>query len=280
MLFTLDSGVRGDRALVAVGTAYVISGFGLLFARVVQASRILPRGMDPLQLEPWAQAGTLLAAGSFIALAQLADFLYAPTDYILINRLISPGTVAYYAPAVQIDAGLFVVVGALAAVLLPKAALAHTSGDVATLRTYYVRGTLLSAALLVAASLAVYFLSPWIFRLWLGNPMPQTQAILPLVLIHTVVGGSAGVGRSILLGMGKVKPFAAAALVAGVANVVLSFVFVKYFALGLNGIVYGTLAAVIGRCVLWQPWFVLRTLQREAATPQAEPAVPVPPQPL
>jgi Na+-driven multidrug efflux pump len=64
--------------------------------------------------------------------------------------------------------------------------------------------------------------------------------------------------------MGKVKPFAIAALVAGVANVVLSYVFVKYFDLGLKGIVYGTIVAVVGRAVLWQPWYVLRTLKREA----------------
>ena len=39
--------------------------------------------------------------------------------------------------------------------------------------------------------------------------MRPTQAILPLVLIHTVIGGSAAVGRSILQGMGRVKAFTA-----------------------------------------------------------------------
>jgi O-antigen/teichoic acid export membrane protein len=206
----------------------------------------------------------LLALGALVSLAQVADFLYAPTDYILINRLISPRAVAYYAPAVQIDAALLLVVGAISTVLLPKAAVAHTAGDHAALRRYFVRGTLVSGGLLLLAGACVYFLSPWIFRLWLGDALPQTQAILPLVLVHTVVGGSSGVGRAILLGMGKVKPFAIAALVAGVANVVLSYTFVKVFGLGLNGIVYGTIVAVVGRCVLWQPWYVLRALWRES----------------
>jgi len=91
--------------------------------------------------------------------------------------------------------------------------------------------------------------------------MPDTQVILPLLLIHTVVGGSSAVGRSILLGMGKVKPFTMAVLIAGVSNVILSYVFVRYAGLGLKGIVLGTICAVVGRCAIWQPWFVWKSLK-------------------
>ena len=45
--------------------------------------------------------------------------------------------------------------------------------------------------------------------------MPETRAILPLVLFSTIAGGSSAVGRSVLLAMGKVKPFTAAVLIAG-----------------------------------------------------------------
>jgi O-antigen/teichoic acid export membrane protein len=273
----------GAPALEAAAVGYGISGALLFVLRALAAewhARLLTGG-HPLRFEGPTVA-RLLTIGSLVAIGQLADFLYAPIDYVLINRLISPGTVSRYAPAVQIDAGLLLLVGALSVVLLPKSAMAHGARDVARLRRYYVKGTLASAALLLGAGLGVYLFSGWIFRLWLGDPMPQTQAILPLVLIHTVVGGSAGVGRAILLGMGKVKPFAVAALVAGAANVVLSFVFVRYFGLGLPGIVYGTIVAVIGRCVLWQPWYVLRTLRREAEGPGFDETSlnAVPPEPL
>src|SRR5678815_5674396 len=134
------------------------------------------------------------------------------------------------------------------------------SGDAATVRRYYLRGTLGSTALLAVAAAAVWALSPWIFRLWLGRDMPETRAILPLVLIHTVVGGSSAVGRSILLGMGKVKPFTASVLMAGVGNVVLSYGFVVFCGWGLTGIVLGTIIAVVARAGIWMPWYVLRTL--------------------
>ena len=41
---------------------------------------------------------------------------------------------------------------------------------------------------------------------------------------------------------------------AGVANVSLSYIFVRHLHLGLPGIVYGTLIAVVGRCAVWMPW--------------------------
>jgi O-antigen/teichoic acid export membrane protein len=204
----------------------------------------------------------LLAFGCFVALAEMADFLYAPTDYILIDRLLRPIDVASYAPAVQIDGALLLMVLAVADVLLPKTALAHHAGKRDAVRRYYFRGTLATAGILAATSVGAYFTAPLIFKFWLGAKLPTTRAILPLVLIHTVIGGSSAVGRSILLGMGKVRAFTAAVLIAGVINVILSYCFVRYCHWGLRGIILGTIVAVVGRCGVWMPWYVVRTLNR------------------
>ena len=209
----------------------------------------------------------LLGFGLLVSFAQLADFLYAPTDYILINRLLDPAMGSVYAPAVQIDSALLLIVVAIGNVLLPKTVVAHVDGNLSLVRQYYARGTIASMLLLSLAALLVWVLSRQIFTLWLGDPSPATQAILPLILIHTVVGGSSAVGRSILLGMGKVKPFTIAVLVAGVSNVVLSYSFVRFGGMGLSGIVLGTICAVVGRCAIWQPWYVWRCLKQ---SPTAE----------
>jgi O-antigen/teichoic acid export membrane protein len=213
----------------------------------------------------------LLGFGLLVSLAQLADFLYAPTDYWIIRLQLGFEELKTYAPAVQVDGAMLLLVGGLASVLLPKSAAAHVRGNMDALRVYYARGTLASLAMLTTAAVVVWLASPWIFRLWLDDPMPATQAILPLVLIHTVVGGSSAVGRSILLGMGKVWPFTAAALIAGAANVVLSYCLVKFAGLGLNGIVLGTICAVVGRCAVWQPWYIWRSLHSpETRDPKPE----------
>jgi len=204
----------------------------------------------------------LLVYGLLVVAAQLADYLYAPANYILIAKLISTDTVSIYAKAVQIDGGLLLLASAVAAVLLPRTALVHAQGDIRTIRRYYVRGTVATAGLLLVAAVIAWLVSPLAFKIWLGKPAPATCWILRFMLIHTVIGGSSAVGRSILLATGKVKQFTIAVLIAGFTNVFCSFCLVYFFPrLGLVGIVIGTIIAVTGRCLIWLPWYVLRTLR-------------------
>jgi O-antigen/teichoic acid export membrane protein len=248
-----------------VGANFALVSTGVLLVRKWLAESQIGFSKPSMRLADFGTMWRLIRYGGVVVVGQMADFLYAPVACILINRMISPAAVADYSPALQIDAGLMLLVGGLAAVLLPKAALAHAAGDRQLVRRYYLHGTLAGAAMLAAGAAGVWFLSPWIFRLWLNNPMLTAQTILPLVLIHTVIGGSSAVGRSILLGMGKVKAFTATALAAGVANVILSFIFVKYLHLGLRGIVLGTIVVVVARCGVWMPWYVMKVLRQGEA---------------
>jgi O-antigen/teichoic acid export membrane protein len=243
---------------------WLVSAIALMLARVAAAQIVMGRRALAFSVVRFKTIKMLLAFGLLVALAQSADFLYAPTDNILINRFINPITVAVYAPAIQIDAGLLLLVGGIAAVILPKSAIAHAGGDQLRVQRYYVFGTLGSLAILVPAAVCVWIVSPWLFQAWLHDPMPATVAILPMILIHTIVGGSSAVGRSVLLAVGKVRPFTLAVLIAGVSNVLLSFVFVRFCGLGLRGIVLGTILTVVGRCGVWMPWYVMRVLRAEA----------------
>jgi O-antigen/teichoic acid export membrane protein len=245
-------------ALEPIAFLYASSGAGVLIARLILGNRAVGR---PGNLIRPGLMKSLLTYGIVIVAAQLADYLYSPTDYILIDRLLTPFDLAAYAPAVQIDSGLLLLVTGLSAVLLPKAAIAHAGRSTHLLLRYYVRGTIASIGLLAAASAVVWILSPWLFRLWLGSTMPETRLILPLVLMNTVIGGSAAVGRSILLAIGKARAFTISALIAGAVNVVCSYVFVRYLHWGLRGIVLGTVVGVVGRCVMWMPWYVLRSVK-------------------
>lgn len=250
-------GRGGD--LSTVGYCFLLSSLALLLIRVQQTHRIAP--WPQISHADSGEMFHLLAFGVMVMFSQSAEFLYAPVDYIIINRLIAPDIVAHYAPALQIDGALLLLVTAVGAVLLPKAALAHTSGNLALVRKYYIRGTLITAGLLLAAALTTIALAKWIFIAWLGDEMTSTRIILPAVLLHTTMGGSSAVGRSILLGMGKVNPFTTAVLIAGVMNMVLAIIFVHYFGWGLWGIVIATNIVVFCRTILWQPWYVLRQLR-------------------
>ncbi len=252
--------------LLTASTTYAASGLFLLLARTMAVARVVPSCWPPVVVGVNRQVLTrLLSFGSMVLVAQLADYLYAPTDYILINHFFGPMEVAAYAPGVQIDLGLLMLVTGMAGVLLPKSALAHTAGDMSSVRRYFVRGTVASTVVLALAALVVWLAYPLIFHLWFGNRPPDTRRILDLVLICTIVGGSSAVGRSVLLAMGRIKAFSLAALIAGAVNVISSYCFVRYAGFGLRGILYGTVVAVVGRCGVWMPWYVMRTLRDEAS---------------
>ncbi|MGA3067337.1 MAG: oligosaccharide flippase family protein [Tepidisphaeraceae bacterium] len=222
----------------------------------------------------------LLTFGGMVVAAQMADYLYAPTNNILITRLIGWRTVGDYTPAVQIDGGMLLLVSALASVILPRTALAHAAGNHDLVRHYYIRGTLGTGALLLVSAPILWLAAPFLFTQWLGGPLPATCAILPLMLIHTVIGGSSAVGRSILLAIGKVRVFTLSVLIAGVANVVLSYCFVRYLHLGLYGIVLGTIVAVTSRCAVWLPWYTLRVLRQDTTDSPAPLLGTTPPPPI
>jgi O-antigen/teichoic acid export membrane protein len=250
----------------AIGGAYLLAAVISASARATFAYRILhtlPRpDPNPRRLLNPTITKSLLTFGGLVVLAQIADYLYAPTDFLLIRWLIDLKTVAVYAPAVQMDAGIWLLVSGLSTALLPMSATAFGKRDFHQLRRYYLQGTAISFVLLLVVCFLGWIAAPGLFRLWLGNKMKPTQQILPYVLIPTVIGGSAMVGRSILLAIGKVRAFTIAVLVAGLSNVILSYCFVKYFKLGLKGIVLGTIVAAVARCALWTPWYVLRSLHR------------------
>ena len=207
----------------------------------------------------------LLRTGSVLMVAQIADLLYGPANQAMIQSYLSSYALATYAPLLHIDAALLLGVGGLATLLLPKTAVAMGERNPATVRRYYVNGTLASFILLAAGATAAWAFGPTLFKLWFNDPMPATVALLPLVMIHTVIGGSAGVGRSILFGLNRAKAYTAAALIGGVANVGLAILLVTHTSLGLKAIVLATIITVAVRCGIWMPWYILKTLRDESA---------------
>ena len=247
-------------AYAATGGIAALSRWGLAIALVAS---IKPKPQPTLIRERFSGrfAMGLLSFGALVTLGSVADWLYAPIDYVILNRLVDPLAVAVYAPAVQIDAALILLVNAIAAVILPRAAIRHAADDRAGVWREYVRGVVGAAGITLVGALLAWSVSGSLFELWLGDEMVGTQAILPLVLLHTVLGSGGGVGRSTMLAMGRAGTYAASVLAGGLLNIILSVAFV-YAGLGLSGVILGTVISIALRCVLWMPWYIRRALKR------------------
>ena len=204
----------------------------------------------------------LLAGGSFVLLAQIADWLYAPANQILIDRFLGTSVVADYVPAIQVDGAMLLLASGLATVLFPYTATAFHHQKWNDLRIYYLFGTIFSLIILTIGAVVICLIDGWLFTKWFGDPLPATQAILPLVMIHTVAGGSASIGRSVLFGMGRIKPYAIAAIIGGIANVGLAILFLTTTDLGLKGIILATVITVTLRCLIWLPIYTMWSIRQ------------------
>ncbi len=262
----------GSNIAQSAGAAFLVSGLVSTLFRLLAARVVLPMRREPGQrLLPVARS--LLAPAGILILAHFADFLYAPANQILLQHLgRSDSPVADYVPALQIDGALLLLTAAVSTVILPRAARALAIGEVAAVRRLYLVGTASTLAILLLAAIPTALLARWILTTWLG-PSVSAQAVflVPLVLIHTVIGGSSGIGRAVLLAAGKYRTYALAALTAGIANVTLAFLVLRFTSMGPAGIVAVTIATVTARCALWMPWYTIRTLA-QLTGPQLAPA--------
>lgn len=262
----------------AVG-AYLLTGFAVLTLRWCVAVVTSPGLLRPRIGGAASFVGSqLLAPAGLLLLSQLADFCYAPLNQYLIARLQDPTDVAAYAPALQIDAALLLLTSAVGAVLLPHATRALAQGEIAEVRRDYVRGSLASGGVLLVAAIPVAIGSETILRHWLGkNVLPSAAHIVPMVLVHTVIGGTAGIGRAVLLAAGRYRTYALVALAFGVANATGAAIVLKA-GWGVPGVVWVTIVTVSARCLLWMPWYTLRMLARleTAGVAAMEPNAPKP----
>lgn len=256
LLLALPTGQLGH--IESAGWTLLIASAGLLVVRLASSRpwRHRHASGDPLVRR------RLLRFGAAVTLAQLADFLYAPAAHILIRLFVSPPSVlADYSAATQIDAALLLVVAGVGTVLLPRASAAAALGHLDRVRRMYLYATAFAFSMLALAALLTWLLSPWLLPRWFGSTMPGTLAILPLVLVHTVLGGSSVAGRAVLIATGRVRALTWSVLLAGVANVSLGLAVVTLTDLGVRGIIISTILVVAVRCGLWLPWYVLRNSQ-------------------
>src|SRR6185369_8981768 len=68
--------------------SYALSGAFLLWLRLQYARSLAGMMLPQWRLVDEATLRRLTSFGAVVVLAQLADYLYAPTDYILIQRLL------------------------------------------------------------------------------------------------------------------------------------------------------------------------------------------------
>ena len=150
-----------------------------LYAVVVYHA--LPPAPRPARFSGSALIGIWRFAAGMMAITFLA-LLLTQVDKILLSRLLTLETFAYYALAGVVANGLYMLTGPITTALYPRFTELATNGDEVALCALYHEGAQLVTVLMGSAAMVLMVFGDRALRLWTGNPA-LAQKVAPLMAV-------------------------------------------------------------------------------------------------
>lgn len=238
----------GIKALLWASTASTLI---LGIANIVVSARLMkkrlllhPRGFD------WKILKKMYGFGANLQMANLAMWIVQNFDKLILGWIINASATALYDIGAKIVSLLRQVSWVLFAVIIPKASEIHVRRDYAKLYDLYIKGTRFVIVLGLGSVGVLFPFASLLLSLWLGkSPDVGSVAVFQILLVGIMMSVTAGIGSSIIKGMGKPVFETISTSIMACCNVVLSLLLCKTN--GLMGVAWGTsIAAVVGAAIL------------------------------
>ena len=174
------------------------------------------------------------------------------SDALVIGAMQGVESIPFYVVANSLILYVMDFVIAIAAVVSPMATTLSTAGQIDQLRDMFLRWSKVALSLTVMVGLFLIVLGPKFIGVWIDPSYegPSGRVLQILMISSLVFLPIRGVAIPILMGMGKPKTPTIAFLISGVANLVLSVLFIGPF--GLAGVALGTAIPNVGfAIVMW-----------------------------
>ncbi len=248
----LGAGVPGLAVATLIG--------GLLAAAVTW--KVAHQLVPGLRFEHSAVSGervrSILRYSGKKLLAQMADILRFRVDELVTGLCISVSQVTHYSVALRLATLPNDLQGRVMSILNPVFARYIGRDDPDALRRRYWLSLKVSMVLATCAFAGLVLLGKSFIRLWVG---PHYQdAYVPLVLLSGALwlGLCQTPSVNLFYATNTHQRFAYLSLGEGVANLMLSLLFVIHFKLGIAGVALGTLVPMVVTKLLIQPSLALR----------------------
>jgi O-antigen/teichoic acid export membrane protein len=184
---------------------------------------------------------------SFVAM--IAGRLSFYTDAFVIGSAVGAAAITPFSLAFRLVDLAKVVLRSVTTTLTPAVSAREATGDLATVRAYFLHGTRLVLYLVLPVQVGLYVLGRPFLALWLKEPKVVAAAgpTLWILAVTLAVSIAQSVASRVLYGIGRIRLFARVALLEGVANLLLSLALVR--PLGIEGVAWGTTIPHAGFCL-------------------------------
>lgn len=224
---------------LAYGISLVIANIGLSWWFYQGHPELRPKPhLDKQHVNP------LLSVGMQFFTIQIAVLIIFTTDKILITQLLGPEYVTQYDIVFKLF-GLITFAHALISAPLWSAYTdAYHRGDMTWIKRMLHKQLIIFTGIISAIFIMGLLIRP-IVAVWIGPEMPVSQPLVMSIGLFVLVSTWNNIYAMFVNGVGKIKLQLYTAVVAMVANIPLAILFVKWFGLGLSGVVLATVVSLL-----------------------------------
>jgi O-antigen/teichoic acid export membrane protein len=230
-------GFMAGLATVGSFAAVAVTGLAVRLAGTVVCMVLATRGKHGLSWGTHAAdraeiRSMFKPAVSFMAFP-LANALSFQGVTLLVGALFGPIAVALFNTYRTIARVAVQVTAIFSHSLWPEFSRLFGQGAMATVNRLFLRSSLLSAAQSLLLSLILYFLSPWLLRIWTHGAIEFIPSLMVLMLLYAAVGGIWHIPRVLLMATNRHVGLAYWSILAGMLSVGLAWLMGRE--LQLNG---------------------------------------------
>lgn len=224
-LLGLILAVWNEAGLPALAAAFC---GGLLFGEFLAAYFLFvvhrPDLRPAIRLFHWKEAKGILFSGFEFWIAQISTVMLFQTDLLIIARVSGASAVSGYGVSLRLLSLIGAVQSAFTTPLWSAYSEALARKDLPWMRHTYRRSIVWGLVWSVSASVLIAFAAGWLFRMLVTSDIqPDARLLLPMIITE-VINSIGRASAMFLNGIGAIRAQAIFAPVAGILNLVLSWI--------------------------------------------------------
>lgn len=200
----------------------------------------------------------LIGYGSKTLVCQLGDLLRFRLDTVVIAFFLGAALVTPYSIGVRLVEGFAQLVLSSVGMMLPVFSQYEGRGDYAAIRSALLRVTKLATVLSVYIGASILFYGPAFIRRWMGPGYDASYVVAAILCAGFIIELPQSPGIQLLYGLSQHKVYAWLSVWEGLANLVLSLLFLHWW--GIYGVALGTTAEFAIFKLFVQPRYICRAI--------------------
>lgn len=190
--------------------------------------------------------------------AQLSTLFRFRISTVIISAFLNVASVTFYTIPTQLIEYFMQLVSGTLSSLTPLFSRYEGENDFDSIKNKLILTTKISSILSFSIFSIMILVGKQFIYLWMGDDFTFTYIYVVILGFAVTLSLSQNPSVSLMYGISKHKYFAVQSLIEGVANVIMSIVFIKLY--GLIGVVIGTAIPMLITKIIFQPAYISKTI--------------------